>query len=78
MSSSPAFTSEQIADDARNRVARTAGQVSIPAALVVIGEWVAQQAGWSSQLPADVAAAVVAVLTGVAAYVTNRSRIHGA
>ena len=74
----PVFTTEQIAEDGRNRVARTTGQVTVPAALVVIGEWLAQEVGWDGNLETAVSGAMVVVLTSLAAYLVNRKKITGA
>lgn len=74
----PAFTPEQVAEDGRNRVSRTASQGGVAAATVTIGELVAQQAGWHGALPTPVSAAIIVVLTATGSYLMNRRRIHAA
>lgn len=73
---SPTFTSEQIREDGRNRVAKTGGQVGGSAALVVVGQWVAQQLGWHGELPVDVAGALVTLLSIVASWFTNLPKLR--
>lgn len=76
MSPDKEFTAEQVRDDGGNRVAKTGLQVSGGSALVIVGEWLAQQAGWHSALPPRVNdAMVVLVSIGVAA-ATNWRRLR--
>ena len=70
---------EAVADlDRSGRVGRTAVQVGVPGALVVIGSWAARLAGLDldpgagTDLPADVAGAFVAVLGVLLAVHMNR------
>jgi hypothetical protein len=72
------FTPEQVAEDGRNRVSRTAGQGGVAAAIVTIGEWVTQQAGWHGSLPTAISAAMIVVLTAASSYLANRRRINAA
>lgn len=65
--------------DRSGRVGRTTTQVTIPAALVVIGAWVARLADVDlnplegvDEMPADVVAAFVAILTVALARRMNR------
>lgn len=74
--SAPLFTPEQIAEDGKNRVAKTAGQAGVSGAFVVVCLWVAHQLGWHGDMPADVVAASTILLTAGAAMVTNLSRLR--
>ncbi len=66
------------AADRQNRIGKTTVQVGLPTALVTIGTWVARLAGIDLDpgagvdLPAEVAAALVGVLTVVLAFRMNR------
>lgn len=65
--------------DREGRVGRTSLQVGIPGAIVVIGTWAARLAGLDLDpgpgvdMPADVVAAWVVVVTIAAAWRMNRS-----
>lgn len=72
----PVFTPAQVREDGQNRVARTTGQVSIAGALVLVGQWVAQQAGWDGEIPLDVATALTVVLSAAGSWLTNKSRLR--
>lgn len=71
------FTPEQIKADGQNRVAKTAGQAGGATAVVIVGQWLAQQLGWHGELPTEVFGALVTLLTIVAAWVTNLGRLRG-
>jgi hypothetical protein len=76
MTTEPVFTNEQIREDGRNRVARTAGQGGVAAAVVTVGEWAAGLAGWDGALPTAVAGAFVVLLTAAASWWMNLKRIN--
>lgn len=71
------FTPEQVREDGQNRVAKTAGQVGVAAAIVTVGEWLAHQVGWGGELPIVVATSMTTILTAAAAWWTNRGRLRG-
>lgn len=73
----PLFTPEQIAEDGRNRLGRTMGQVTVPGALVTVLDYALQRWANEPALPPHVVASLVVILTAVAAYVTLRKRIGG-
>lgn len=69
------FTPEQVRDDGANRVKGTGLQVGTASAIVIVGEWASQQAGWHGTLPPRVNdAMVVLVAVGIAA-LTNLRRL---
>lgn len=71
------LTPEVIKQDGQNRVAKTAGQVGGASSVVVVGLWVAHQIGWHGDMPPEVVAATIALLTGAAGYLTNLSKLRG-
>lgn len=71
------ITPDLIKEDGQNRIARTGQQVGLAGSVVVVGEWVAQQAGWGGTLPTYVSAAMVAILTGIGSWWMNRKRLKG-
>lgn len=73
----PLFTPEQIAEDGRNRLARTMGQVTIPAALVNLIDYALQRWAHEPALPPVVNNSLVVLLTGGAAWMTLRKRLRG-
>lgn len=73
----PVFTPEMVKADAQTRIAKTAGQAGGATALVVVGQWVAQQIGWSGELPVEVFGALVTLFTIAGAWVTNLGRLRG-
>lgn len=70
-------TPEVVKADGQNRVAKTGGQVGGASSLLVVALWVAHQAGWHGDMPPEVVAAVIALLTGLAAVLTNLSKLRG-
>lgn len=64
--------------DRQNRVARTTVQVGVPGALVIVGTWVASLAhldldpGAGRDIPANVTAALIVLITAVLAAGMNR------
>lgn len=73
----PLFTPEQVKDDARNRIAKTGGQVGGATALVGAAQWIAQQAGWHGSLDGVTFGYFVTLVTIVASVVTNRTKLRG-
>lgn len=71
------FTPEVIKADGQARVAKTAGQAGGATALVIVGEWVAHQVGWTGELPTEVFGAFVTILTIAAAWFSNLGRLRG-
>lgn len=71
------FTPEVIREDGQARIAKTAGQAGGATALVIVGQWFAQELGWNGELPTEVFGAIVTLLTIIAAWLTNRSRLRG-
>jgi hypothetical protein len=71
------MTPEVIKADGQNRVAKTAGQSGTAGALILVGLWVAHQAGWQGDMPADVIVAWTILLTSAASAVTNLGRLRG-
>lgn len=71
------MTPEVIKADAQNRVARTAGQAGGSLGVVIVGEYFAHQFGWHGTMPNDVALSLAGLLTTVASWWTNRSRLKG-
>lgn len=69
------FPPEVIREDGRNRVDRTTGQVTTGAALVTVGEWLAQQLGWDGSVPTVVAGAIVVLIARAASRWSNRERL---
>ncbi len=71
---------DEVSTDSENRVGRTTVQVSLPAAVVVIGTWSARLGGLDLDpgagvdMPAEVVAAWVAVMTVLLALRMNRSK----
>lgn len=71
-------SAEAQASERQNRIGKTTVQVGTPTALVTIGTWAARLAnfdldpGAGVDLPAEVAAALVGVLTVVLAFRMNR------
>lgn len=71
-------SADQQAADRQNRIGKTTVQVGTPTALVTIGTWLARlydvdlDPGAGVDLPAEVAAAFVGVLTVVLAFRMNR------
>lgn len=77
MSTDPVFTAEQIKQDGQNRVARTGVQSGVAGAAIVVGLWIAHQAGWRGDMPAEVVAASTFLLTTAGSWASNRSRLNG-
>lgn len=73
----PLFTPEQIAEDGRNRLGRTMGQVTVPGAVVTVLDYALQRWANEPALPPAVVSALVVILTALAAYLTLRKRIGG-
>lgn len=72
------FTTEQVKEDGRSRVAKTVGQGGLGTAAVTIGQAVCQARGWMhGELDPVVFGAYVVVVTGVAAAVMNLSKLRG-
>lgn len=71
-----AITPELVREDAKSRVAKTGGQVGGATAVVTVGTWVAHQFGWQGEMPIEVSGALVTLLTIVASYLTNLSRLR--
>ncbi len=70
-------TPDLIRQDGQNRVASTAGQAGTAGFVVVVGLWVAHQAGWNGDMPAEVVVAVTGLLTSLASVFKNRARLSG-
>lgn len=74
----PVFTTEQIKQDATNRVAKTGGQVGGAAAVVGLGQALCQARGWlHGELSPIVFGYFVTVATIAAAALTNIGRFRG-
>lgn len=71
----------QRAQDARGRIGNTAVQVGVPTAIVTIGGWIALlmrldlDPGAGTDLPTNVAASFIAVLTAAMAWLMNRRNL---
>jgi hypothetical protein len=77
LESASVFTPEVMRQDGQNRIARTGVQSGVAGALIVVGLWVAHQAGWRGDMPPEVVAASGFLLTTLGAWFTNRSRLRG-
>lgn len=74
----PVFTSEQIKQDATNRVAKTGGQVGGATALVGLGQALCQSRGWlHGELSPIVFGYWTTLITIVLAGATNIGRFRG-
>lgn len=71
------LTPEVVKADAQSRVYSTGAQVGGAAALVTVGEWLAQEVGWDGSLPTAVSAALVVLLGIVASWLKNRAKLKG-
>lgn len=77
MAEAPLFTPQQVKEDAQNKVVRTYGQSGIASAVVIVGLWVAHQFGWNGEMPTEVSAGFITLLTGAAAALTNLRKLRG-
>lgn len=74
----PTFTPEQIAEDGRNRVGKTAAQAGVPAALIIIVIAALRGQGWfHGQLDTELTLAYQTILTATAAALSNIGRLRG-
>jgi len=71
------ITPEMVRQDGQNRVARTGVQSGAAGAIVIVGLWIAHQAGWNGDMPAEVVASTTFLLTTAGSWLTNRARING-
>lgn len=71
------ITPEVAKADGQGRVASTGVQAGGAAALVTVGEWLAQQFGWDGSLPTAVAASTILLLTIAASWFKNRAKLRG-
>lgn len=71
------ITPQMVRQDGVSRIARSAGQSGGAGAVIVVGLWVAHQAGWRGDMPAEVVASLTVLLSTVAAWVSNRGRLRG-
>ncbi len=70
------ITPEIIKQDGQRRIVNTTAQGGVAGAIVVVGEWVATEAGWDGSLPTAVAAALVVLITAAGSVLSNRSRLR--
>lgn len=72
------ITSDVLRADGQNRVSSTAAQGGAAGAVVVVGEWIAQEAfGWDGSLPTAVSAAMIVLLASAASTWKNRAKLRG-
>lgn len=74
----PTFTPAQIAEDGRNRVTKTGGQVGIAVPIVGLAQALCQSRGWlHGELDPVVFGYWVAIVTVILAGLTNIGRLRG-
>lgn len=73
----PLFTPGQIVEDAQNRVARTVGQVTVPSAIITVGDYLLQHYAHQEALPPAVVLALGVIGAAITAMVTNRKKLKG-
>lgn len=71
------ITADVLKADGQQRVSSTVAQGGIGGSLVIVGEWLAQQAGWDGTLPTAVSAAIIVLLAGAASAFKNRAKLAG-